>query len=252
MAVDNFTRTVEELTNMLKYPFGSCSHLKIEGSLECTYEEAARWLAVNGASPSLKACGIWSLARCINGEMKSITIPDGRVLAEREIYFEALRIDPLFAYPYCSLGVDLAVNELIEIDHQTYDEKWLYIKAIQLNPKEGIFFFNLGNVMSAKEEIDLLDGSRQSKKNLIITSLNLNARIFRAYISLSQVMGGWEEVSFDGSLWDRKRLMVRGLQHYPQEKLIKYLHSWMARGTRVQWHDGRYLSRQQLQAICEK
>ena len=68
------------------------------------------------------------------GEMlvggERVKLPDGRVLCERELYFEALRHNPAHAHAYLNLGLGAPPGERIKLpDGRAMGRRELYLEA---------------------------------------------------------------------------------------------------------------------------
>lgn len=79
----------EAISNKDKYPWGNCKGMPVTANL--TYEQASMKL-LQLPYAALQSMGLFGLSRCAG--KNTLQLPDGRVLTEREMLKEAMRLNP--------------------------------------------------------------------------------------------------------------------------------------------------------------
>ena len=238
-----------ELEDKARYPFGKCrnSLVRVRGLPDMSYEDAAHLLA-RQKHEGARACGLSSLARCCeNGKVAMMVLDDGRPFTQRELFMEALRVDPTYAPAYVNLAATLERSIPPRPAGPSTQQQWQMrfsfsppslsfsapsstIVSVVPGLHSSLSSFpvsdrgsSLNDVISANnlgtrsETVTLHDGRTLGKVQLYIEALRLNPDYASAYYNLAAIMPSRKvQVSLsDGRTLDRISLLSETLRCDP-------------------------------------
>lgn len=208
-----------ELKNSTMYSYGKCRHQELNGFAEITYSNAAVYLASESQDASVRAVGLWALARCVQDNQR-ILLPDGRVMTEDELNLASIESNPLFSCPYNNLAVMLPPGTTVTLsDGRTFNERQLYVEALRLDPDYPTAYNNLGaDLLLPGESITLADGRVLVQRDLYLQALGCDPNYVTAYVNLADTMGVGELVSLaDGRVLSSTACLVEALRLDPTD-----------------------------------
>lgn len=119
-------------------------------------------------------------------EDESIKLYDGRMMTQRKLYLEALKINPNYASTYYHLARMLiaAREDKIELPNgHIFTTRQLYLTAIRLDPRQGLFYFGLATILSAGEKVYLPNRVYATSRQLFQHAFKLGYHEARIYFT---------------------------------------------------------------------
>ncbi|MGR3912248.1 MAG: hypothetical protein QRY71_02920, partial [Candidatus Rhabdochlamydia sp.] len=98
-----------------------------------------------------------------------------------------------------------------------YTKKALYIKAIDLEPRDDYSYVQLANCLESKEMVQLLSGAYYTKKALYIKAIDLEPRDDYSYVQLANCLESKEMVQLlSGAYYTKKALYIKAIDLEPR------------------------------------
>ena len=128
---------------------------------------------------------------------------------KKQLYLEAIKLDPKLASPYSNLATLLAAGESVTVFNSAQpqgtqiDEKQLYLEAIKLDPKLAPPYSNLA-INGAQPQ-----GIQMDKKQLYLEAIKLDPKFVLAYGGLANLLAPGESVTLISGAQMTKRTAYR-------------------------------------------
>eukprot|EP00930_Biecheleria_cincta_P046125 TRINITY_DN31813_c0_g1_i1.p1 TRINITY_DN31813_c0_g1~~TRINITY_DN31813_c0_g1_i1.p1 ORF type:complete len:1016 (-),score=252.82 TRINITY_DN31813_c0_g1_i1:8-3055(-) len=108
------------------------------------------------------------------GEEETVML-NQRAFGQKELFLEAIRLEPSFSRAYSDLGCVLSFKGgSVSIGNEQYDEKQLYIKAIELDPTLQLAYENLADLLEDGETVQV-GNTAYSRRSLLAKATALDA-----------------------------------------------------------------------------
>ena len=215
-----------------------------------SYLDAASLLST-ADDTSLRAVGLWAIARCLDDETNEEWMYKESSLSSLQLCLEALRCDAHCGVAYCLLGylfeqADLSTIELQ--DGRTLTERQLYLESIQNDPQYFLAYSNLAVCLSPDEDIVLPDGRTLNKPQLYLEALRCGSKSALVYSNLGACLVVDETVELhDGRVLSERQLYLEALHYNSQYSPAFWnLGMCLSANETVVLHDGRTFSGHQL------
>jgi hypothetical protein len=189
---------------------GRCAHDLVANTPVLTFLAAARYLERCGSTPRLRAAGLIGLAHALgSSDAAGACLSDGRRLKWRQLYIEAIHVDPHFALAYNHFGWATFMDRQEGNTRQTVtfrdgrvlSQLQLFIEALRLDPCLADACFNLAMHFPSREAsaVMLSDGRVFERMHLFAEALRLDPRNKGYYLFVARllpvsqyiVMEGW-------------------------------------------------------------
>mmetsp|Transcript_41546 Transcript_41546/g.117659 ORF Transcript_41546/g.117659 Transcript_41546/m.117659 type:complete len:295 (-) Transcript_41546:365-1249(-) len=116
---------------------------------------------------------------------KVVKLRDGTTWQERHLYIKALELNPKFAEACHNLALALGEDEQVTVSGEEWDRKRLYTKAIQLDPMMVPSYTNLAAIMGPDERVRLGGSGGADRCSLLLHALHLDPRCGMTYLNLA-------------------------------------------------------------------
>jgi tetratricopeptide (TPR) repeat protein len=174
------------------------------------------------------------LATHLRGD-ETIQLQDGRVMAQVDLYLEALKADPNHANVYLNLGFITKNGTTVTLpDGRVMGQRGtfyivflvftftdLYIEAIKHDPKLSSAYSNLAISLKAPETITL-NGRQLGPKDLFQEALKLHPRDALTYSNLGACLRSNEPIQLGSKLMTPKDLFLEAITIDPRFALGYY------------------------------
>jgi tetratricopeptide (TPR) repeat protein len=242
-----------QVLEIYKFPFARCADSKLDmgsfaGAMSLTYVQAASLLE-RSPNPLRRAVGLVALARA----QRNVPLSDGRTLSERELYLEALTLDPNMAIAFNNLGGDLSRTERIKLpDGRMLGRQELYMEALRCSNTHAAAYCNLASSLAEGEAIVLPSGQRMNEMELYLEAIRMSQDgpegIASTMNSLGVAMRSTDRVSMpDGREMTKQMVLLEGLRHDERNfRLYFNLALGLTADASVTLPDGRTLTKREL------
>lgn len=211
-----------------------------------------------------------------------IILPEDILVTREQLFLKAISLNPNNSIAYSSLGVILRQGRSVNFPNSalsnstTYGNDWashigvtlsqggsirfpngsvmtqqqLFLKAVQLDPKNSVAYRGLGILLSILPEkernIELPDGSMMTQQQLFLKAIELNPSDAAAYFWLGLIICSTENIKFpDGRIMGRQELFFQTLRLDPKNSLAYTILGNIARRA-IQIPDGKMMTEQEL------
>jgi hypothetical protein len=178
-----------------------------------------------------------------------IILPDGRATSGRELYVEAISINPSYSWPYISLARRMSDpdGDISLRDGRTMSRRDLVIEAVHLDPRHGDYYGHLAWVMRKSDVVKLRDGRRLTRNETVFEAMRLMPHI-RGYLYTLLGHDGSVPVALpDGRTLSPRQLLLAGYHLSPDDPFtIVELARTVSPDKRLQLPSGSTGTRQDL------
>ncbi|MGR3912421.1 MAG: tetratricopeptide repeat protein, partial [Candidatus Rhabdochlamydia sp.] len=102
-----------------------------------------------------------------------------------------------------------------------YTNKELYLKAIQLNPKNAILYYNIACLLENNETVELLNGKIYTSKELYLKAIQLNPKNAMFYCNFANLLKNHETIKLlNGEIYTNKKLYLKSTQLDPKNAIV--------------------------------